>query len=92
MLLSAKEVIKNVLLKYNLEIIDIFECGTSKVEFMVRHNNEIISISMVDDGSYDFTIFNSNGDKIIYSNTERISSINQINECICQDVYKTLLY
>lgn len=89
MLLSAKEIIKNILVDCNLQIIDIFEYGTCKIEFMVARNNEIISISMVEDGSYDFMIFTSNGDALIYSNTEKLTSINQLRELVYGDLYRT---
>lgn len=88
MLLSAKEIIKSILVDCNLQIIDIFEYGNCKIEFMVRCNDEIISISMVEDGSYDFMIFTSDGDKLIYSNTEKLTSINQLKELLYKDLHK----
>ena len=39
MLLSAKEIIENILVDCNLKIIDIFEYGSCKIEFMFRCNN-----------------------------------------------------
>lgn len=86
MLLLAREIINNILVDANLEIIDIFEYGKSKFEFMIRRNDEIISISVVDDGAYDFMVFNSDGDKIIYSNTEKLISLNSLKEILCHDL------
>lgn len=81
--------IKNILVDCNLEIVDIFEYGINKIEFMVRRNDKIISISIVDDWSYDFMVFTSDGDKIIYSNTEKLTSMNQLRKVIYQDLHKT---
>lgn len=54
LLLSAKEIIENILVENNFEIIDVFEYGLSKIEFMLRIKDKIIAISLVDDMSYDF--------------------------------------
>lgn len=87
-LIAAKEIIKNVLSNNSLEIIDVFEYGTSKIEFMVKKNDEIISISLVNDLSYDFTIFTENGDEIIYNNTQRLSVLDDLRKIIQQDLKK----
>lgn len=88
MLISAREIIKDILSNKSLEIIDMFEYGTSKIEFMVKKNDEIISISLVDDFSYDFTIFTENGNEIIYNNTQRLSALDELRKIILQDLEK----
>lgn len=54
LLVSAKEIIENILVENNFEIIDVFEYGLSKIEFMLRIKDKIIAISLVHDMSYDF--------------------------------------
>ena len=85
-LISAKELIEKILINYNLHIMDVFEYGQNKIEFMIKRGNEIISISLVDDLSYDFMIFNNDGDEILYNNTTRLLSLNDLNELIRQDL------
>jgi len=87
-LIAAREIIKDILSNNSLEIIDMFEYGTSKIEFMVKKNDEIISISLVNDLSYDFTIFTENGDEIIYNNTQRLSVLDELRKIIPQDLEK----
>mgnify|MGYP007008475195 CR=1 FL=1 len=36
LLVSAKEIIQNILFENNFEIIDVFVYGLSKIEFMLR--------------------------------------------------------
>lgn len=91
MMLSVRESILNILADYKLEIIDVFECGTKKIEFMVKCNNNIISLSVVDDWSYDFMVFDGKGEKILYSNTERLSSMNALCELLNNDLGKLIL-
>lgn len=86
LLISAKEIIENILVEYNFEIIDVFEYGLSKIEFMLRKKDKIIAISLVDDMSYDFMIFNNSGDEILYSNTVKLLSLNELIELIQQDL------
>ena len=88
MLKAARKIIKNALSDNNFEIIDVFEYGISKVEFMVKKNSKIISISFVDDLSYDFTIFSENGDEILYNNTQRLCLLDELREIIQQDLEK----
>lgn len=85
-LIVAKEIIKNILSNNNLEILDVFDYGTSKIEFMIKKNNEIISISLVNDLSYDFTIFTKDGDEIIYNNTQRLVELGDLRKIIQQDL------
>lgn len=88
MLIDAREIINNVLFNNNIEVIDVFEYGTSKIEFMGKKNSEIISISLVDDLSYDFTAFSEDGDIIIYNNTQRLLLLDELKELIQQDLKK----
>lgn len=88
MLRVAKEIINNVLFYNNIEIIEVFECGASKIEFMVKKNDKIISISLIDDLSYDFTVFSENGEKIIYNNTQRLLYLDKLKELIQEDLEK----
>lgn len=78
MMLAIRDSIIKILTNYKLEIIELFECGTNKIEFMVRCKNNIISISVVDDWSYDFMLFDKKGEKILYSNTKRLLSLNDL--------------
>lgn len=87
-LFFARKLIRDTLINSKLEIMDLFEYGKSKIEFMVMHNRGIISISLVDDLSYDFMVFNKDGDKILYSHTEELSLINELKELINQDINK----
>lgn len=83
---DAREIINNVLFDNNLEIMDVFEYGTRIIEFMVKKDNEIISISLVDDLSYDFTVFSEDGDIITYNNTQRLLLLDELKEIIQQDL------
>ena len=89
-MLSIKERISNILIDYNLEVMEVVEYGSKKIEFMIKCNKTIISISMVDDLSYDYMIFDDNGERILYSNTERLTSISQLNELLIGDLSKTV--
>ena len=83
-----REIIKDVLFNNDVEIIDVFECGTSKIEFMVKKASKIISISLVDNLSYDFTVFSEDGDKIIYNNTQILLSLDELKDLVQQDLKK----
>ena len=87
-MLFARKLIREILINNNLEIMDVFEYGENIIEFMVRHDSGIISISLVYDLSYDFMLFNKDGDKILYSHTEKLSSANELKELINQDINK----
>lgn len=87
-LTEARKIIKNELFNDKLEIIDVFEYGTSKIEFMVMKNSEVISISLVDDLSYDFTVFSEDGDKIIYNNTQKLLLLDELKELVQKDLKK----
>lgn len=87
MLADAREIVNNVLFNNNIEVIEVFEYGTSKIEFMLKKNSKIISVSLVDDLSYDFTAFSEDGDKIIYNNTQRLL-LDELKELIQMDLEK----
>lgn len=89
-MLSIRELISDILVDYSLEVMDVFEYGSKKIEFMVKCNNVIISISMVDDMSYDYMVFDGNGERILYSNTERLTSMSQLNELLKCDLNTTV--
>lgn len=89
-MLSIRELISHILVDYSLEVMDVFEYGSKKIEFMVKCNNVIISISMVDDLSYDYMVFDGNGERILYSNTERLTSISQLSELLKCDLNTTV--
>ena len=76
----------------NVDIIDIFKCGKDKIEFMINKIDKIISISVVKNSSYDFTVFDSNGDKIVYNNTQTIVSIDDLKIFIQKDIEKLQLW
>ncbi len=55
---------------------------------MIKKNDEIISISLVNDLSYDFKVFTENGEEIIYNNTQRLSGLGNLRKIIQQDLEK----
>ena len=84
----VKEIIQEIIKKEELKIEDIFSYGDRKIEFMVYYGVFVISISVVDDLSYDFTVFNDTGNKIVYSNSKVIVDIDDVYSILMNDIKK----
>ncbi len=82
MLELAKKIIKEELDVYSFAFVDTFEYGESKIEFMVMSCNEVIAISLVNDLSYDFTVFDMAGEKILYNNTQKLESLYELKKVL----------
>lgn len=92
LVIIAKEIILKIFNNTKeFKIIDIFEYGKNKIEFMIGYKDKVISISVVNDLSYDFMVFDAEGDKIIYSNTVFMDSINELQEIIKNDLNNRVL-
>lgn len=85
----VKEIIQEIIKKEELKIEDIFSYGDRKIEFMVYYGVFVISISVVDDLSYDFTAFNDTGNKIVYSNSKVIVDIDDVYSILMNDIKKS---
>ena len=83
---DAREIINNIVAVKNMRIVEMFNCGNRKIEFMIEDNDNIISISFVDDFSYDFTIFDSSGGYIVYNNTFFLDSLDQLAVVLKKDL------
>ena len=83
---DAKEIILKILDTKEFKIIDIFEYGGNKIEFVIEYEDKMISISVVNDLSYDFMVLETECGEIIYSNTVFMDSINELPEIIKNDL------
>ena len=83
---DAKEIILKILDTKEFKIIDIFEYGENKIEFVIEYEDKMISISVVNDLSYDFMVLETEYGEIIYSNTVFMDSINELPEIIKNDL------
>ncbi len=82
---SLRSIVKNSIVARNLTILDFFTYGENKIEFMVMYCKLIISISIDTNLSYDFTVFNESGDKIIYNNTKHKINTNNLPCILLED-------
>lgn len=88
-MLHTRELIADVLIDRNLEVVEVFEYGSKKIEFMVKFDKKIISISVTDDLSYDYMVFDGSGEKMLYSNTEKMASVSRLSELLENDLSAT---
>lgn len=54
---------------------------------MGNYNANILSISLVDDLSYDFTVFNDDGNVKIFNNSKRLLKIEELKKTLQQDLF-----
>lgn len=87
MLIEAIKIIQDVLTYNNFNVIDVFEYGTRKIEIMGADKINILSISLVEDLSYDFTVFNYDGNVIIYNNSKRLLTIEELKKTLQKDLF-----
>lgn len=84
-IIRGKTAIEQILNNNNADIIECFEFDR-KIEYMISTQIGVISLSFVDDMSYDFTVFNLEGDNIIYNHTVVIKSISELNQLLNYDL------
>lgn len=86
---DAKNIIDKVVQEENITVEDIFYGATRRIEYELQYNDTIISVSLVDDLSYDFTVYeyyNEDLGKIIYNNTQILLSIDDLYDILRNDL------
>lgn len=69
-----------------IEVAEIFRYGDKIIEFMLLYSDFVISVSVVDDMSYDFTVFDNTGDSIVYNNTQFNVALDDLSNILLKDV------
>ena len=84
-IIQAKMAIEQILKDNKMNIIECFEFDR-KIEYMINTEIGVISLSFTNDMSYDFTVFNLEGDCIIYNHTVVIKSFFELNQLLNFDL------
>ena len=91
---EAKNIIDKVVQEENIIVEDIFYGATRRIEYALQYSDDtIISVSLVDDLSYDFTVFtvcdedldDVLGD-VIYNNTQILLSVDDLYDILRNDL------
>lgn len=69
-----------------MKIEDVFRYGDKKIELMLIYTPFVLSVSVVDDMSYDFTVFDCTGDLIVYNNSYKGICIGNLTDVLKKDI------
>ncbi len=83
---NIESILTKEIKKKGIKIEEIFKYGDKKIEFMLLYSDFVISVSVVDDMSYDFTVFDSTGDTIVYNNTQFNVALDDLCDILLKDI------
>lgn len=83
---NIERIISEIARKEELKIEEIFRYGDKKIEFAFIYSFFWISVSIVDDISYDFTVFDSTLDNIVYNNTQFNVALDDLCNVFLKDI------
>lgn len=85
---DAKNIIDKVVQEENITVEDsCFYGATRKIEYALQYSDDtIIFVSLVDDLSYDFTVWDEDLSKIIYNNTQILLSVDDLYDSLRNDL------
>lgn len=81
-----EKILETVKKEEKIEVAEIFWYGDKKIEFMLLYSDFVISVSVVDDMSYDFTVYDNTLDNIVFNNTQFNVALDDLSGILLKDI------